>query len=110
MPLVPFRRIQAPAPAAGFDQFDRLFDRMLGNALTNLADAGPSFTDLPLRLDVSETGTTYNIKADLPGVAEKDVDVSLEDSVLTISGEKKNIEETEGKTFHRVERSYGSFR
>jgi HSP20 family protein len=112
MSLVPFRRIQTPAPAytAGFDQLDRLFDRMFGNALTNLADAGPSFSGLPLRLDVAETEKSYHIEADLPGVEDKDVAVSLEDGVLTISGEKKQASETEGKTFHRTERSYGSFK
>lgn len=110
MSLVPFRKIQAPTYAAGFEPLDSLFERLFGNALTNLADSGPSLTDLALRLDVSESDTIYNIKADLPGVDEKDVDVSLEDGVLTISGEKQRTEETKDQTFHRVERSYGSFR
>ena len=110
MALVPFRKVENSAYAAGFDQFDRLFERMFGNALTNLADGGSAVGGLPLRLDVAETGTTYTIKTDLPGIEQKDVEVTLEDGVLTISGEKKRTEETEEETFHRTERSYGGFR
>lgn len=109
MSLIPFRK-QTPAYVGGFDEFDRLFDRFFGNALTNLAAPSPSVTDLALRLDVGETDKAYTVKADLPGVEERDVEVTLNDGVLTLSGEKRHEAETEGKVFHRIERSYGSFR
>lgn len=110
MSLVPFRKSHAPAFSTGFEDFDRLFDGMFRNALTNLSVPAGSVTDMALRMDVSETGSAYIVKADLPGVEEKDVEVTLDDGILTISGEKHAEKEEEDKTFHRIERSYGSFR
>jgi len=110
MSLVPFRKSHAPVFTPGFEDFDRLFDGMFRNALTNLSAPAASVTDLALRMDVSETDKAYIVKADLPGVEEKDVEITLDDGILTISGEKHAETEEEGKTFHRTERSYGSFR
>ncbi len=110
MSLVPFRKSYTPAYRGTFDDFDRLFEGFFRNALTNVAAAGPSLTDLALQLDAGETEKAYIIHADLPGIAEKDLDVTLEDGVLTIAGEKKSETEEDGKSWHRVERSYGSFR
>lgn len=110
MSLVPFRKSYTPAFSSGFGDFDRLFDGMFRNALTNLSAPAASVTDLALRMDVSETDKAYVVKADLPGVEEKDVEVTLDDGILTVSGEKHAEKEEEGKTFHRIERSYGSFR
>lgn len=110
MSLVPFRKSHTPAFSTGFGDFDRLFDGMFRNALTNLSAPAPSVTDLAIRMDVSETGKAYLVKADLPGVDEKDLEITLEDGILTIAGEKQSENEEEGKTFHRIERSYGSFR
>jgi HSP20 family protein len=60
-------------------------------------------------MDVAETDDHYVLRADLPGLSESDVNVELEDNVLTISG-KRSIEHEETKNgYHRVERSYGSF-
>ena len=60
-------------------------------------------------VDISETGNGYEIRAELPGVSEDDVNVSVTDNVLTVRGEKQQEKETEGKNYHRVERRYGSF-
>ena len=60
-------------------------------------------------VDISETENGYEIRAELPGVSEDDVNVSVTDNVLTVKGEKRQEEETEGKDYHRVERRYGSF-
>ena len=60
-------------------------------------------------LDISETDTEYVVKADVPGVDPKELDISVEDSVLTISGEKKEEHEEKKENYHRIERSYGSF-
>ncbi|HEY8191999.1 MAG TPA: Hsp20/alpha crystallin family protein [Alphaproteobacteria bacterium] len=111
MSLVQFRKQNtSPAFSVGFPDLDRVFDSMFRNALTNIASPVSSVTDLAVRMDVSETEKSYLIKADLPGMEEKDVNVTLDDGVLTISGEKQSESEEEGKTFHRIERSYGSFR
>ncbi len=63
------------------------------------------------KVDVSETKDTVQVTAELPGVEEKDVEVTLEDDVLTIRGEKKTEREEEDKekSWHLVERSYGAF-
>lgn len=60
-------------------------------------------------LDVSETESAYQVHAELPGVAKEDVTITLENNTLVITGEKKREEEQQGKGWHRVERSYGSF-
>ena len=60
-------------------------------------------------VDISETENGYEIRAELPGVSEDDVKVSVTDNLLTVKGEKRQEEETEGKNYHRVERRYGSF-
>lgn len=66
-------------------------------------------TEWAPRLDVSETDDHIEVKAELPGLEKKDIDISLERDTLILKGEKKNEKEEEGKTFHRIERSYGSF-
>ncbi len=60
-------------------------------------------------VDISETENGFEIRAELPGVSENDVNVSVTDNLLTIKGEKHQEEETDGKNYHRVERRYGSF-
>ena len=61
------------------------------------------------KVDISETDNEYEIRAELPGVSETDVNVSVTDNVLTIKGKKHQETETDGKNYHRVEGRYGSF-
>jgi HSP20 family protein len=67
------------------------------------------FADWSPAADVQETETEFLIKADLPDVAKEDVKVQVEDGVLTVQGERRREEETNGKRFHKVEREYGKF-
>ena len=60
-------------------------------------------------VDISETENGYEIRAELPGVSEDDVNVSVTDNLLTVKGEKRQEEESGSKNYHRVERRYGSF-
>ncbi len=60
-------------------------------------------------IDVSETETEMTIEAEVPGVDEKDIDVTLSDNLLTIKGEKKQEKEEKKKDYHLSERTYGSF-
>ncbi len=62
------------------------------------------------RVNLAESEADYEITLDLPGVDAKDVNVELNDDQLTITGERKSEAEESGKTFHRVERRYGTFR
>lgn len=59
--------------------------------------------------DISETDREYIVRAELPGVARKDVKVTVEDGVLTLSGERQYEKEDKSERFHRVERFQGSF-
>src|SRR3954464_14212231 len=60
-------------------------------------------------MDLVETGDHFVLRADLPGMSESDVNIEVEDRVLTISGERK-AEQTENKDgYHRVERAFGAF-
>lgn len=67
------------------------------------------FADWSPAADVQETDTEFLIKADLPEVLKEDVKVQVEDGVLTVQGERRREEETNGKRFHKVEREYGKF-
>jgi len=60
-------------------------------------------------VDVKESEKEFTIKAELPGVDEKDVEVTVTDNVVTIKGEKKEEKEDKGKNYYYMERSYGSF-
>lgn len=61
------------------------------------------------KVDISETDTSYVIKADLPGMDKKDVAISVENGVLTITGEKTDEHKREKGKYYHLERSYGKF-
>ncbi|SFR65735.1 heat shock protein Hsp20 [Marinobacter daqiaonensis] len=60
-------------------------------------------------VDIRETGDSFVIDAELPGMRKEDVKVTVHEGVLTIQGERKQEEETDSEKLHRVERVYGSF-
>jgi HSP20 family protein len=125
---------KAPAVAEGdwFDasfmemrrQMDRLFDSFAGGwHLPSIAApfaapfAAPPFTaphlgggTVSLRFDVSESDDALEVSAELPGMDEKDIEVSLENGLLTVKGEKKAESERTEKDYYVAERRYGSFR
>ena len=61
-------------------------------------------------VDISEDNRGYLLKADLPEMKKDDVRVTVEDGILSVSGERKCQKEDEKKKFHRIERSFGTFR
>lgn len=65
--------------------------------------------DVTPRIDMSETDKELLVKVELPGMTEKDVDISINRDMLTISGEKKQEKEQSEKGWYRMERQYGSF-
>jgi HSP20 family protein len=67
------------------------------------------FQNMTPRIDMSETDKELLLKVELPGMSEKDVDISINRDVLTISGEKKQEKEQTEKGWYRMERQYGSF-
>ena len=94
-------------PFHGF--FDRVFDNFWNDSdFVPEGEAGGR-TWLPA-VDIYESDDSFVATADLPGLKKDDIEVSIEDNVLTVSGERK-FEKSEGEgTFRRVERSYGTFR
>ena len=60
-------------------------------------------------VDIKEENERFVLKADIPGVDPKDIDVTMEEGVLTIKGERKTEPEEEANGYRRVERRYGSF-
>ena len=93
-------------------QVDRLFDSFL-EGFGRMAPHTAAAARMPMsvKVDVSESDDDISIRADLPGLEEKDIDVSVSGNVLTITGEKKaeHEEEDKGRNYHLVERSSGSF-
>lgn len=83
-----------------FDDFFRGFD---------IEPFQPRGVQFMPKIDIVDSGSEIKIAAELPGMDEKDVDVSLSNDILTIKGEKKEESEDKGKDYYRLERSYGSF-
>lgn len=110
MALIPLKKHDEPTYPFGFDEFDRVFDNLFKNALTNLSAPAATVGNLAIKVNISETDKAYHVEAELPGMDEKDIELTVKDGVLNVSGEKEYEREHEGKTWHRVERSYGSFR
>lgn len=90
---------------------NRLFDDFFGSvSLPSLAGFGERFGAFQPHIDVSESDKAITVSAELPGLDEKEIEVSLDRNTLTISGEKKEEKEKKDKNYYRMERSYGSFR
>jgi HSP20 family protein len=85
-------------------QMDRLMESFFGR------EPGlPAVERWAPAIDVAETKDEILVKAELPGMEEKDISVTLSGDNLMIKGERKSEKEEKDKHFHRIERSYGSF-
>ncbi|AUG53357.1 Hsp20/alpha crystallin family protein [Thalassospira marina] len=115
------RLVNAPAFGDPFGVFSRDIDRVLGSFLpraafrtavgrgeSGAAEGQETAKILNPRIDVHESDTAIELSAELPGVEQQDVDVSVLEGVLTIKGEKKSARESD-EGARVVERSYGSF-
>ncbi len=90
-------------------EMNRLFNTFFDTpTATNGGSAQPLRRWLPA-MDLLETGDHFVLRADLPGLSEGDVNIELEDNVLTISGERKAEHEDRKEGYYRVERAFGSF-
>ncbi|MEI6846650.1 MAG: Hsp20/alpha crystallin family protein [Chlorobiaceae bacterium] len=61
------------------------------------------------KVDLSEDETGFHIEAELPGITKDQINLNIEDDVLTIKAERKQVEEQSKKHYHRIERTYGTF-
>lgn len=105
---VPARREEEAPVLALHSEMNRLFDEFFRDFDVGWSTARRGEGPLP-RVDVSETDNEVRVEAELPGVEEKDIEVSLHDGSLTIRGERKSEKEEKEKNYHRIERSHGSF-
>lgn len=81
----------------------------LRQEIDRLFDVSSSLEGLRPQFDTKENDNCIEITAELPGIAEEDITLSLSNGILTVSGEKKSEEKKEGETYHITERQYGSF-
>jgi HSP20 family protein len=98
----PFRELE--------DMRNRL-DRFFGRAPVPVEGGkeAMSVADWVPVVDITEDQEAYVIKAELPEIDKKNVNLTVQDGVLTIRGERRGEKEESGKKFHRIERSYGKF-
>jgi HSP20 family protein len=87
-------------------EMDRLWDDYFGSGRRGLQPLQPEFAPA---VDVKETAEAVVVKAEVPGMDAKEINISVTGDVLTIKGEKKSEREEKEENYHLVERSYGSF-
>jgi HSP20 family protein len=99
-------------PWIPFEAFNRAFAPLFGELATGVtgeeAEPSNSRTWAP-RVDVLETDEAYQIAAELPGVRKEDVEITVENNVLSLKGDRKFEKEVNKGSYHRIERLYGSF-
>lgn len=99
------------SPLKDLDELQQRFASVWGLDPLRLSSQEQSLTVaqwIP-RVDISEDDKEFLIKTELPEMKKEDVRVAVEDGALTISGERKFEKDEKGKTFHRIEREYGTF-
>jgi HSP20 family protein len=99
-------------PLPTFQQeMNRLFDDFFGaSGLEPFGLSRGEWDEFSPRVDAVETDSDIRVSVELPGIEEKDIDVTLTRDSLTIAGEKRQEKEEKGRSYFRSERSYGSFR
>jgi HSP20 family protein len=80
-----------------------------GEATANRGKEALTVAQWSPRVDITEDEKEYLIKAELPDMKKEDVRLTVEDDVLSISGDRKFEKEEKGRKYHRIERAYGSF-
>ena len=108
---LPVRR-EAEHPWSDFRrEMNRLFDDMLGGEREGaLVPFGGEWSAFSPQVDVTETEDEIKVSAELPGLDQEDIDVSLSNGTLLIRGEKREEKEEKGESYYRSERAYGAFR
>jgi len=92
------------------DDMDRLFGEYFRRPfLPQLSFEEGENGALIANLDMSETDDTVEVVVDVPGIEEKDIEVTLSDGALLIKGKRESEKEEKDKNYHRIERSYGKF-
>jgi HSP20 family protein len=87
-------------------EMDELFHNRLASVLGGEGLQSAAWSPV---VDIEESAEAYTIRAELPGLSKEKVKVTVENGALTLSGERDLERRVETKTFHRVERSHGTF-
>lgn len=104
------RRTEQRPTRATFDPFEMMRDMLRMEPYGELSGwAGEGGLSFAPQFEVKESKDAFEFKADLPGVKEEDLDISLAGNRLTISGTREAEKKDEGDTYYAYERSYGSF-
>ena len=88
------------------DRMNRLFEEANRGGR---ADEPTATTSWSPSVDIFETEESIVVKAEVPGVDPKEIELSLENNVLTLKGDRRFEKETKDENYHRIERSYGGF-
>ncbi len=91
------------------DRMDRLFEEMMGRGLRRSAEDRALRGAWAPAVNIAEDSDAIRITADLPGLKPEDVELTVDNGMLTMRGERRMAEQREGETWHRVERVYGAF-
>ena len=101
-------------PLREMDEAQNRLNRFFSGGFPNRMGSGEihslAVADWSPEVDISEDDRGYLLKADLPEMKKDDVRVTVEDGILNVSGERKTEKEDQKRKFHRIERSYGTFR
>lgn len=90
-------------------EMNRMFETFFDNPFGAMRSM-EGFEGFAPNIDVYETDREIRMDVELPGMDEKDIDISLRNNILTISGKRENEETEKDKSYYRHERSFGSFR
>ena len=101
--------MQALAPWTGLTTLRKEMDRIFDRVFEPRWDELPAISEWAPSLDVSETKDAVLVKAEVPGLDPKEIEISLQEQLLTIKGEKKHEKEEKGEHYHRMERAWGAF-
>jgi HSP20 family protein len=101
-------------PLREMDEAQNRFNPFVLGGFPNRMGSGEihslAVADWSPEVDISQDDHEYLLKADLPEMKKDDVRVTVEDGILSVSGERKSVKEEQKKKFHRIERSFGTFR
>tara|TARA_Y100001970_G_scaffold205978_1_gene250859 strand:+ start:4805 stop:5245 length:441 start_codon:yes stop_codon:yes gene_type:complete len=96
----------SPKPANVFNGMDNIFNSIFNDDLNYYLNKN---TDRSMDVDIKESDTSFTLTCDIPGVKKKNITVSINEDVLTISGVRESMSDDESDIYHYKERSRGTF-
>jgi HSP20 family protein len=94
------------SPVTAFEAFNRAFAPLFSGDAEENETVGRAWAP---RVDILENEASYQVTAELPGVKKEDVEITVENNLLTLKGERKFEKDVNKEQYHRIERAYGAF-